>query len=85
MDCTVCKTCAEHCRLKDPIACAQEAVDWAQQHLGPDDPRTKTVREQLDEARLNMRALEAARRARAMVLESRRRRELGPKKNQKPN
>jgi hypothetical protein len=83
--CTLCEACPEHCRLKDPIACAREAVEWGEKNLGADDPRTKTAREQLEEARLNLRAKDAAERARAAVLGSRRRDGRGPKPRGRPN
>ena len=83
--CTLCETCPEHCRLKDPVGCAREAVEWAQQHFGADDSRTKTAREQLEEAELGMRALAAARRAREMVLLHRQRAGIKPKPRGKPN
>lgn len=48
--CTLCETCPEHCRLKDPIACAREAVEFSEENFGADDQRTTTARAQLKTA-----------------------------------
>lgn len=84
--CTLCETCPEHCRLKDPIGCAREAVEFSEKRFGPDDERTKTAREQLEEAELGMKAKNAAERARvAIVREFRRRSGVTLRPRGKPN
>lgn len=92
--CTVCETCLAHCRLGDPVACAKEMVEFRMKRFGPDDTRTKTAQEQLEEAQLEIRAKEIAELSAAAVRRHRnssalrvfrRRNGRGPKPGQKPN
>ena len=83
--CTRCETCPEHCRRKDPIACAWEAAEFSEKTFGADDPRTRTAREQLEEARLEMWAKDAAERSAEAVRAFREGSGQVAKTGQKPN
>jgi hypothetical protein len=48
--CSVCESCAEHCNVRDPVACAASVYIYSAQGYGRDDERTVTARRQLLQA-----------------------------------
>lgn len=51
LTCTICESCSRHCRLRDPVRCAEDVLAFSLATYGEDDPHTVTAREQLEEAR----------------------------------